>query len=436
MSLILGQLIYTSFPQGELKVLTSEGVSPDIRDAFIERVTEYWAAKGPSRPGYHCVYLHQITREKTLFGWLYNDDVERSQCPYFIGYYLTGRLNPAKLKNVLTLLEQGPPNDVDRQNPPKHLEPVAAPDLWNYQSARAGVAIPAQVYERSLRVLEKGQLIDFFVPHFVSHEEALALQAEANPLNPLFQGHSLEPLEDGSTSSLQNSLGALPWKPLLGVAAACVAAITMSLSFIFSPASTSNFPEGRDTAYAIDSDAQIAALASDPRARLSPEPVTGQSLEAAKQIVAQVEQPLSRPFLNQSTQKLAQSVEARAKERLEKRPASVGTNAPKLSKKLVAALEKETPPLSPQEKARLKAKSKLKSTKLMAQHRSSQITRSKPASGAPSIVVIDSAREVPLKRTEPSPTPSAPSKASVITSSPDCYGAQAKRSYQCRNRKN
>jgi hypothetical protein len=432
MSLILGQLIYTSFPKGELKVLTSEGVSPDIRDAFIERVTEHWAAKGPSRPGYRCVYLHQIAREKTLFGWLYNDDIDdvgRSHRPYFIGYYLTGPLNPAKLKNIFALLEQGPPNDVDRQNPPEHLEPVVAPDLWNYQPARIGVAIPAQVYERSLRVLEKGQLIDFFVPH----GEALASQTEVNPLNPLFQGQPLAPLAGGETSSLQhNSPGALPWKPLLGVAAVCVAAITMSLSFIFSPGSTSDFPEGRDTAYAIDGDAQIAALASDPRARLSPEPITGQSLEAAKRIVAQVEQPLSGPFLNQSTQKLAQSVEARARERLENTPASAGTNAPKLSKKLVAALEKETPPLSPREKARLKAKAKLKSTKLMAKRPSSQST----SSGAPSIVVIDSSREVPLKRTESSPAPSSSAKASAVTSSPDCYGAQAKRSYQCRNRKN
>jgi hypothetical protein len=436
MSLILGQLIYTSFPKGELKVLTSEGVSPDIRDAFIERVTEHWAAKGPSRPGYHCVYLHQITREKTLFGWLYNDDIDevgRSHCPYFIGYYLTGRLNPAKLKNIFALLEQGPPNDVDRQNPPEHLEPVVAPDLWNYQPARTGVAIPAQVYERSLRVLEKGQLIDFFVPH----GEASASQVEANLL---FPGQPLEPLAEGATSSLQNnSLEDLPWKPLLGVAAVCVAAITLSLSFIFSPSSTSDFPKGKDTAYAIDRDAQIAALASDPRARLSPEPITGQSLEAAKQIVAQIEQPLTEPFMNQSTQKLAQSVEARAKERLEETPASVGTNAPKLSKKLVAALEKEPPPLSAQAKARLKAKSKLKSAKLMAKRPSSQSTRSKPASGDPSIVVIDSSRELPLKRTEPATArsaPVAPAKTYGITSSVDCYGAQAKRSYQCRNRKN
>jgi hypothetical protein len=422
MSLILGQLVYTSFPKGELKILTSEGVSPDVRDAFIERVTEYWAAKGPSRPGYHCVYLHQITREKTLFGWLYNDDIDeigRSHRPYFIGYYLTGPLTLSKLKNIFTLLEQGPSYEIDRQNPPEHLEPVVAPDLWNYQPVRAGVAIPAQVSERSFRVLGKGQLIDFFV----SHLEA-ASPIEANPLSPLFQGQPLVPLAGGLTSSLQNSLGDLPWKTFLGVAAICVAAITLSLSFLFSQGSDSDFSEGRDTAYAINQDVQRDALGADPSARLLPEPVTGQSATAKVQ----------EPFLNQSTQKLSQSVEARAKERLS---ASGRTSAPKLSKKLVAALDRETPPLSPRAKARLKAKSKLKSTKLIAK-RARQNTQSGTASGAPALVVIDSSREVPLKKKEPAPAPpsSSPAPSESVSTSSDCYGANTRQNYQCRNRKN
>ena len=431
MSLILGQLVYTSLPQGELKVLTSEGVSPDIRDAFIDRVTEYWAAKGPSESGYRCVYLHQITREKTVFGWLYNDDIEeegRSHRPYFIGYYLAGRLNSAKLKNIFALLEQGPPNDLDRRKFPEHLEPVVAPDLWDYQPVRIGVAIPSQVCERCLRVLEKGQLLDFFVPHL----EVLASQAEANPR---FQGQALEPLVGGETLSLQNSLGDLPWKPLAGVAAVCVAAITLSLSFIFSTASTLNLPEGKDTAFAIGRDPQLAALASDPRASLSSAPITGQSLEAAKQIVAQVEPPLTESFMKQGTQNRAQSLKARTKERRERSSASLGTNAPKYRKKLVAALQQETPPLSSPSKARWKAKSKskLNSTKLVAKSSPSRNIGSKSTLGIPPIIAIDSSREVPLKRTQPA---AAPAKAYAVTSSLDCYSAQAKRGYQCRNRKN
>jgi hypothetical protein len=400
MSLILGQLVYTSFPKGELKILTSEGISPDVRDAFIERVTEYWAAKGPSRPGYRCVYLHQITREKTLFGWLYNDDMDevgRSHRPYFIGYYLTGPLTPSKLKNIFALLEQGPPHEIDRQNPPEYLEPVVAPDLWNYQPVRAGVAIPIQVSERSFRVLAKKQLVDFFV----SHSEA-ASPVEASP--NFLQGQPLAPLAGGIASSLQNSLSDLPWKTFLGVAAICVAAITLSLSFLFSQGSDS-VSEGRDTAYAINQD----ALGTNPSARLLPEPITSTTAK------------VKEPFL-QSTQKLAQSVEARAKER---RLASGGTSAPKLSKKLVAALDKEPPPLSPRAKASLKAKSKVKSTKLAAK-RSRQSTKSLPASGAPALVVIDSSREAPLKAKEPAPSPSSSAPAAAASSSSDCYGANTR----------
>jgi hypothetical protein len=288
------------------------------------------------------------------------------------------------------------------------------------------VAIPSQVCERCLRVLEKGQLLDFFVPHL----EVLASQAEANPR---FQGQPLEPLAAGETLSLQNSLGDLPWKPLAGVAAVCVAAITLSLSFIFSTASTLNLPEGKDTAFAIGRDPQLAALASDPRARLSSAPITGQSLEAAKQIVAQVEPPLTESFMKQGTQNRAQSLKARTKERRERSSASLGTNAPKYRKKLVAALQQETPPLSSPAKARWKAKSKLQSTKLVAKSSPSRNMGSKSTLGIPPIVAIDSSREVPLKRTQPA---AAPAKAYAVTSSLDCYSAQAKRSYQCRNRKN
>ncbi len=431
MSLILGQLIYTSFPDGGLKLLASEGISPDIREAFIDRMTEHWVAEGPPRPGYRCAYIHQITLEKTLFGWVYNDEINeagrRGHVPYFIGYFLAGRLNPAKLKNIFALLEQGPPTaDVDRQNPPEHLESVVAPDLWDYQPARAGVATPLKVYERSCRVLEKGGLLDDYLP-FVpppSKDAEAFMNTAKQPLEP-----SVSSLTSSSTSVgtrakqiLENT--GLPWKPLLGVAALCMAAITLSLSFIFSPA-ISDVPEGNDPAYAPESDPRTASFAPDPKARLSPEPLTDQSLEATKKILSEIEPPT-----DPRAKSLAQSVEARAKERLKGTPASAG-NAPKLGKKLTDALEKETPTLSPRAKTRLKAKSKSKSTKLVAKRPPTRSTAPKPSSAAPSTVVIDSSREVLEKPAAPVVT------APAVTAPPaDCYGAQARQSYQCRNRKN
>ncbi len=435
MSLILGQLIYTSFSEGGLKLLASEGISPDIRAVFIDRMTEHWVAEGPPRPGYRCAYIHQITPEKTLFGWIYNDEINedgrRGHVPYFIGYFLTGRLNSSKLKNIFALLEQGPAtNDVDRENPPEHLEPVVAPDLWDYQPARAGVPTPPKAYERSCRVLEKGGLIDYlpFIPPPPpqARDPEVPVNTAKQPVETSVGSPTAAlstPVLAAAKQKLEN-LG-LPWKPLLGVAAICVAAITLSLSFIFSPAATSDFPEGSDTAYATDGEPQNAPLAPDSKARSSPKPITEQSLEATKKILADVEEPLA----DQGTQKLAQSVEARAKERLKGNPTSAG-NAPKLGKKLTAALEKEAPTLSPRAKTRLKAKSKLKSTKLVAKRPPSRNTAPNSAPEAPSTVVIDSSREVLEK-------PAPPVVAPPVTAPPaDCYGSQSRQSYQCRNRKN
>jgi hypothetical protein len=396
-------------------------------------MTEHWVAQGPPRPGYRCAYVHQITPEKTLFGWIYNDAIQaegrQGHVPYFIGYFLAGRLNPAKLKNIFALLEQGPPSDIDRHTPPEQLEPVVAPDLWDYQPKRPGAVIPPQVYEQSCHVLEKGGLVDYFP--LIS---APATDGALPSTNTKTKGQEQQPWAPGANNwgqafqSLQNTLQDLPWKPLLGVATVCVAAITMSLSFIFSPASTSNltapnfapnFNESTD---------------GDPQSKFSPATITEQSLESVKQIAAQTEEPL----VSQRTNKLTQRVEARAKERLtEETTASGVPKAPKLSKKLAAALEKEPPPLSAREKARLSAKSKFKTKRAIAQNpapRNDRL-RSKPAAQLPSTVVIDSSREIPLKRPGPGP---APTHAASITSSskvPDCYGAD-RRSSQCRNRKN
>jgi hypothetical protein len=213
----------------------------------------------------------------------------------------------------------------------------------------------------------------------------------------------------------------LPWKPLLGVAALCLAAITLSLSFVFSPASTSDVSEGNDI---YGGNSAPSASATDPKARSSRELTPEQSLAATKKILSEIE-----PATDPRAKNLAQSVEARAKERLKGNPAPAG-NAPKLSKKLTAALEKEPPTLSPRAKARLKAKSKSKSTKLVARRLPRQRPAPKPSSEAPS-VVIDSSREVLEKQEAPSVA------APTVTAPPaDCYGAQARQSYQCRNRKN
>jgi hypothetical protein len=138
---------------------------------------------------------------------------------------------------------------------------------------------------------------------------------------------------------------------------------------------------------------------------------------------------MSEPFVNQSPQiTQTQTIEVPVKEPLEKPPTSVGTQAPKPSKKWVIPLQKETPqkipPLPSTVKPRVKVKSEVKPKELTAERprsQASQTVESKPIADAPSVVVIDSSDA----------NAGNPSRASV-----DCYGGQTKQNYPCRNRKN
>jgi len=100
MSLLLGQLVYTSFPRVGFKTLSAE-VPTQIKQAFIQQIVyQHWNSIS-LKAGYRAAYVYQVTLEHNLFGWLYNDgmdDLGRSHIPYFLCYYLAERLNTAQLK--------------------------------------------------------------------------------------------------------------------------------------------------------------------------------------------------------------------------------------------------------------------------------------------------------------------------------------------------
>lgn len=168
MSLLLGQLVYTSFPMVGFQSLTSEQVPRSIQQAFIQHVAHRrWDAYNPPKVGYRAAYLYQVTLEHTLFGWLYNDgldDLGRSHVPYFVCYHLAEQLGTDQLETIFTFLHGGPVAILDRQSFPLSLETVAVPDLWNYQPTCVGVAIPAEVRDRAYTALEQERLLDLFVP--------------------------------------------------------------------------------------------------------------------------------------------------------------------------------------------------------------------------------------------------------------------------------
>ncbi len=172
MDVLLGQIVCTSFPGIGFRTLASRHVPPDIQQAFTQRVvSQYWDSYNPPRSGYRAVYLHQVTPERSLFGWLYNDgadDMRRIHVPYFICYYLAAPLYAFQLENIFSCLHNGPVALIDRHSLPVTLETMVLPDLWSYQGARPGVPIPTGVLQRS-QIAQPGELLDLFVP--VDEEE-------------------------------------------------------------------------------------------------------------------------------------------------------------------------------------------------------------------------------------------------------------------------
>ncbi|WP_414565270.1 MULTISPECIES: WD40 repeat domain-containing protein [unclassified Anabaena] len=189
--LLLGQLVYTSFAGVGFTTLVSTEVPAEVQQAFIQEVVyQYWDSYNPPSAGYQAAYLYQVTPEQCLFGWLYNDgldDFGRSDVPYFVCYYLAGKLQPIQLENIFICLRTGPATLIDRQNVPDTLENVVAPDLWNYHSARAGVEIPRDKIDQSQMALQEGELLNLFaftvdgkIPSIsISHRDSLAV---ATPL--------------------------------------------------------------------------------------------------------------------------------------------------------------------------------------------------------------------------------------------------------------
>lgn len=174
MHLLIGQIVYTSLARMGFRSLASSQVPRKIQQAFMQQVAaKYWDTYNPPQSGYRAIYLHQLTREHTLFGWLYNDstdDISRSHVPYFICYYLAEPLRDFHLENIFTCLQKGPLELIERQNLSASLENIVIQtpwtfnnDFWNYEPARPGVEIPSVVRERSHLGLKQGELLDIFL---------------------------------------------------------------------------------------------------------------------------------------------------------------------------------------------------------------------------------------------------------------------------------
>lgn len=227
---LLGQLVYTSFPEVGFRTLASTQVPLEIQQAFIQKVVyQHWDSYNPPMSGYRAAYLYQVTPEHSLFGWLYNDgqdDFGRAQVPYFQCYYYSERLHAVRLEDIFTCLHRGPVALIDRQTP--CALDIVVPDLRSYQPVRIGVAIPSGVRDRSHVALKQRRLLDLFIAvdgeivvaieAYKQQEVQLSITATPMPQAPLFgeampvlQGKSLESqvgshLSDTSVPILINKL--------------------------------------------------------------------------------------------------------------------------------------------------------------------------------------------------------------------------------------
>jgi WD40 repeat protein len=211
MSLLLGQIVYTSFPNHGFRALVSARIPAEVPDAFVELVAHrYWNAYDPPKPGYCAVYLHQLSSEKNLFGWLFNDgtdDMERSNVPYFLCYYLAGALQTPQLEAIFKCLAHGPIAIIDPQQLPTPPGNLLLPDECNYQAARQGVHFPDDLRHRGHRLLSDGKLLDLF---FALRTRNLRTATGALTLSP---SSPTIPMPEISPDSLQSE-----WLPRAKVA--------------------------------------------------------------------------------------------------------------------------------------------------------------------------------------------------------------------------
>lgn len=216
---MLGQLVYTSFPGVGFRAVASAHVPVEIQLAFIQQVVyQRWNSYNPPSSGYRAAYLHQVTLEHNLFGWLYvegQDELGRSYIPHFHCYYLAELLHVVQLENIFSCLQKGPVALMD-QHLPVAWETTVASEFWSHPPAHIGVAIPSSVRERSHVALKQKRLLDLFV----SVDEGVIV-TELN--GQVYKQQSVQPSiatpVPSAPSSGQDTIPAFPGnlsQPLLG----------------------------------------------------------------------------------------------------------------------------------------------------------------------------------------------------------------------------
>lgn len=202
MSLLVGQLIYTNLPKTGFKLLVSQHISLEVQNRFVDEIVHpMWDAYNPPPQNYQAVFLQQFSLQSTLFGWLYNngqDDLGRAHIPYFLGYYLTGKLDKGRLQQILGFLAAGPIDFLDREDLSEPLGTLILPEAEDYSSPRPGLVIPSHLQEQLFSNHKDRQLLQLRFPH----SQARLEPAEMNAVDY----SEIPPVADREVNSLLASL--------------------------------------------------------------------------------------------------------------------------------------------------------------------------------------------------------------------------------------
>lgn len=185
MSLVVGQIVYSSFPQIGYQIFANPEMPESVQSAFVEEIVhKHWDVYEPPPPGYRAGFIHQTHPDHTLFGWLFNDgddDHGRPHTPYFLSYHVNQPLESEIAHLVVQCLQKGPAALI-----PRHIIPERPGQLEitsDYESADCGVTLTAAQQAHIQQQLQQPSLLQCFfansdVPIAVSEPITEAVETE------------------------------------------------------------------------------------------------------------------------------------------------------------------------------------------------------------------------------------------------------------------
>ncbi len=164
MSLVVGQIVYSSFPQIGYQSFANSEIPEPVQTAFVEEIVhEHWDVYEPPPPGFKAGFIHQTDTEHTLFGWLFNDgddDHGRPHTPYCLAYYLHQTLDAHVANFMVQCLQKGPVKLIPRQVVPESPEQIEI--RMGYEAAVLGVTITELQQQQLLHQVQQQSLLQCF----------------------------------------------------------------------------------------------------------------------------------------------------------------------------------------------------------------------------------------------------------------------------------